>query len=338
MVLFDLAMGSTPQHLPRNTSPPSSPSAMTSLPAPPTVLASSSSHLLIASGSSLQLYHPSSSSPTSTSTPFKSLITHAALSPSSTHAVAAYEDKSLCTFSLSEGTPRLLHTRQTVKRVSALSFADDKSIIVSDKVGDVFLYPLEPRVSDEAAKDRARGFALIADPTLNPDADLLAGHVSVVTSHLLAPGGKRLITADRDEHIRISRYPRADVIEKYLFGTDGFVSAVHIPVSKPELLLSAGGERWLRIWDWAKGDVAGRVDIMEAILPHRRVRSAMRRLKRAPKRARVEEGTSAGETAESSFYEAPEGWLLPSGQGVCVKKIDSVQVGDQMVVLFFSEG
>jgi tRNA (guanine-N(7)-)-methyltransferase subunit TRM82 len=312
---------------------------MSSLPVPPTVLASSSSHLLIASGSSLQLYHTSaSSSPTSTSSPFKSLITHAALSPSSTHAVAAYEDKSLCTFSLSEGTPRLLHTRQTVKRVSALSFADDNSIIVSDKVGDVFLYPLEPRVSEEAAKDRPQGFVLIADPTLNPDADLLAGHVSVVTAHLLAPGGKRLITADRDEHIRISRYPRADVIEKYLFGTDGFVSAVHIPVSKPELLLSAGGERWLRIWDWAKGTVTGRVDIMEAILPHRRVRSAMRRLKRAPKRARVDEGTGVGETAESSFYEAPEGWLLPSGQGVCIKKIDSVQVGAQTVVLFFSEG
>jgi tRNA (guanine-N(7)-)-methyltransferase subunit TRM82 len=234
--------------------------------------------------------------------------------------------------------PRLLHTRQTVKRVSALSLADDNSIIVSDKVGDVFLYPLEPRVPEEATKDRPQGFVLIADPTLNPDADLLAGHVSVVTSHLLAPGGKRLITADRDEHIRISRYPRADVIEKYLFGTDGFVSALHIPVSKPELLLSAGGERWLRIWDWAKGDVTGKVDIMEAILPHRRVRSAMRRLKRAPKRARVEEGTPAGEAAESSFYEAPEGWLLPSGQGVCIKKIDSVQIGDQTVVLFFSEG
>ena len=44
------------------------------------------------------------------------------------------------------------------------------------------------------------------------------GHVSLVTTFLLTPDEKFIITADRDEHIRISWYPESFVIERYCLG------------------------------------------------------------------------------------------------------------------------
>lgn len=104
-----------------------------------------------------------------------------------------------------------------IKRVADLSFDHDGAILVTDKVGDVFRYPVEPR----DVTTRPQGFSLTSDPSLNPDADYLLGHVSVVSQHALTPDGKHLITADRDEHIRVSRYPLTYVIDRYLFGSEG---------------------------------------------------------------------------------------------------------------------
>jgi tRNA (guanine-N(7)-)-methyltransferase subunit TRM82 len=226
---------------------------------------------------------------------------------------------------------KLLSTRQTGKKCSDISFTPSNDIIISDKVGDTYLYPLHPR--PPPAK-RPTTTELASDPSKNPDADLLLGHVSTITAHVLSPDGKRLITADRDEHIRVSRFPQSYVIDKYLLGSNGFVSALHIPPSRPELLLSAGGENSMRIWDWQAGTQIGSIGIWEAVLPRRRARSAMRRNKKAKK---VKADENAPESTDG-FYDAPEGWLLPSGQGVCVSKIRSTQIGQQTVVTFFSEG
>jgi hypothetical protein len=47
---------------------------------------------------------------------------------------------------------------------------------------------------------------------------LILGHASLLNAFLLSPDEKYIITADRDEHIRISWYPQGYNIEMYCLG------------------------------------------------------------------------------------------------------------------------
>jgi tRNA (guanine-N(7)-)-methyltransferase subunit TRM82 len=152
--------------------------------------------------------------------------------------------------------------------------------------------------------------------------------------------GKWSISADRDEHIRVTRYPNTYVIDKYLFGTDGFVSSIHIPAGHPELLLSAGGEGVMRLWNWKSGKQVGSIDIAETILPYRQARSSLRKDKRKlkGKKAPAQNEIEEKEEVKKDFYHVPEGWMLPSGQGILVRNITTLQIEGATIVLFYSEG
>lgn len=88
--------------------------------------------------------------------------------------------------------------------------------------------------------------------------DLLLGHVSMLTDILFTSvespteSGKPrgyVLTADRDEHIRISRAPpQAHVIEGFCQGHEEFVS--RLCLTKSGLLVSGGGDPELYVWDW----------------------------------------------------------------------------------------
>ncbi|WRT68699.1 uncharacterized protein IL334_005679 [Kwoniella shivajii] len=319
---------------------------MSNLSFPPLALASSSNSLVVAAGSSVVLLDPSSSkvisSPSVDNRAHQNgLIRNIAVSHDGKLVVSAGEDKSLKVWDVEEEELKLRSTRTLIKKASHVSFGQDQSIIISDKVGDVFSYPLDPIPSDPSTS-KIPMYSLVSDPSKNPESTYLLGHVSVVNCHVVSPDGKHLITADRDEHIRVSRYPKSYVIERYLFGHDGFVSALHIPPSQPSTLISGGGDASLRIWDWSNGTLLSKVDIYPSVLPHRKVRSYMRKNK---SKSRIRKPEDSGETSgeggreeEETFYTAPEGYILPSGQGVCIKKIDSLQFNGKTMILFFSEG
>jgi tRNA (guanine-N(7)-)-methyltransferase subunit TRM82 len=102
--------------------------------------------------------------------------------------------------------------------------------------------------------------------------ELQLGHVSIVTDVLFATapspsGGRRrgyIITADKDEHIRVSRAPpQAYVAEGFCLGHKRFVS--RLCLAEEEVLASAGGEDDVFGWRWREGKLAGRVGIAGAV-------------------------------------------------------------------------
>ncbi|KAL6908467.1 hypothetical protein GGI43DRAFT_144623 [Trichoderma evansii] len=86
--------------------------------------------------------------------------------------------------------------------------------------------------------------------------NLLLGHVSMLTALVLGEkeGRKYILSADRDEHIRVSRYiPHAHIIENFCFGHKEFISDMVIPPNNQDILVSGGGDEHIFVWDWLAG-------------------------------------------------------------------------------------
>jgi tRNA (guanine-N(7)-)-methyltransferase subunit TRM82 len=106
----------------------------------------------------------------------------------------------------------------------------------------------------------------------NFEHQLLLGHVSMLTDIAYveldasaSPNGKPcsyILTADRDEHIRVSRGPpQAHIIEAFCLGHKEFVSKLCIPRWLPMTLISGGGDGLLYVWSWAKGSALQKFDM-----------------------------------------------------------------------------
>ncbi|KAG9977198.1 hypothetical protein KCU78_g22359, partial [Aureobasidium melanogenum] len=74
-----------------------------------------------------------------------------------------------------------------------------------------------------------------------------------------------IITADRDEHIRISRgAPQAHIIERFCLGHKDFISKICL-LPGTDLLISGGGDDWLGVWDWHAGDLREKRNMRSAL-------------------------------------------------------------------------
>lgn len=93
---------------------------------------------------------------------------------------------------------------------------------------------------------------------------LLLGHVSLLTAITLghdAAARPYILTADRDEHIRVSRGTRAHahIVERFCMGHEQFVN--RLLVDGP-VLLSGGGDGEVFVWRWLEGTLVAKVDVM----------------------------------------------------------------------------
>ncbi|KIK61656.1 hypothetical protein GYMLUDRAFT_224619 [Collybiopsis luxurians FD-317 M1] len=275
---------------------------------------------IIVSGFHIQLIDPSSgavisstlNSPANVQQSLKKSgpIRCAALDNSNTHLATLADDKFLKVWKLD--SLELLHERELPKRPTSAAFTvDGQTIVVADKFGDVFSYPLHPPPSNlvtnppkvppeeveisEAApaespsaessspkkrkskkQKRHENSPVPRDSLASHEATsngtLVLGHTSLLTCFLLTSDGKFIITADRDEHIRVSWYPQGYCIESFCLGHTQFVSAICIPPAHPDILISGGGDAELKIWDWLSGKHKFDIPISEAVIPFVKVK------------------------------------------------------------------
>jgi tRNA (guanine-N(7)-)-methyltransferase subunit TRM82 len=186
------------------------------------------------------------------------------------------------------------------KRPCSIAVFQNRTIIIADKFGDVHSLPLiapsvpvaepsaaptsEPKTFTPAAdvltvhsarNRKALESQLKQKVVSNAKSDIVhpgqkveLGHVSMLTKVLLAEWEDRayILTADRDEHIRVSRgIPQAHVVERFCQGHQNFVTELCIPDVARNLLISGGGDEELYVWDWTKGQLVDKVSLREHV-------------------------------------------------------------------------
>ncbi|KAL4066006.1 hypothetical protein V8B97DRAFT_1914561 [Scleroderma yunnanense] len=224
------------------------------------------------------------------------------------------------------------------KKPTAIQFTKNNNILVADKFGDVFRYPLHPDL--EATSKEPKNDALVSHESLS-GGELVLGHASVLTYCLLTPDESFIITSDRDEHIRVSWYPEGYVIKAYCLGHEKYVSAIHIPSFATGSLISGGGDPVLKVWDWMTGRLQRNIYVFEAVEPFVMVKAQQRRHKsqedgddgddmednkgrgRRKKKGKVKQGSPSNNTEDPFNTAASATQDIVETENVIVRKIAS---------------
>lgn len=216
--------------------------------------------------------------------------------------VAATDDKVIHVYELdSTGTLHRRSQRCMLKRPCAVVILYDSQLILcGDKFGDVYSIPLHPDAERDAevsqrqlepkqhrvAADektvhtkrnqtilKAQRKQITAPERKAPlmfEHKVLLGHVSMLTDMIfvksgISDGRGRIITADRDEHIRVSRSPvQAHIIEGYCLGHEEFISKL-CAIPGTELFASGGGDEIIKIWNWSTCQLVYSINVRDTV-------------------------------------------------------------------------
>jgi len=127
-------------------------------------------------------------------------------------------------------TLKLITQQNLVRKASKVIFTPDSSnVLIADKNGDVYKVD----------------FMADSDPVL------LLGHLSMLLDMKMDPSGKFVLTADRDEKIRVSKFPNCYNIHNYCLGHTEFVTSICLFGN--DLLVSGSGDGTVKVWKYLEG-------------------------------------------------------------------------------------
>ncbi|OAX82376.1 hypothetical protein ACJ72_03277 [Emergomyces africanus] len=179
---------------------------------------------------------------------------------------------------------------------------DESTILCGDKFGDIYSLPLFPsedykpppkknaqlsqpvqpsasaltvhtKRNLQALEQQLRLGAKISTEKTGPtfELKLLLGHVSMLTDIAYVDSCVEsksaiprpfIISADRDEHIRVSRGPpQSHVIQSYCLGHTAFVSRLCVLPWSTSILISGGGDDYILAWRWVEGRLLQKISL-----------------------------------------------------------------------------
>ncbi|XP_046903233.1 tRNA (guanine-N(7)-)-methyltransferase non-catalytic subunit wdr4 isoform X1 [Hypomesus transpacificus] len=147
--------------------------------------------------------------------------------------VALTDDNKRLVLFGTEPSWQCISTRWLVRRCTSLVFTQtEDELLAADKSGDVYsLSVVEPRKAGE----------------------LKLGHLSMLLAMTLSPNDKYVITADRDEKIRVSYLKSPYNIQSFCLGHREFVSSLLVLPMHPHWLLSGSGDGTMKLWEYESG-------------------------------------------------------------------------------------
>ncbi|KAL2362533.1 hypothetical protein RJZ56_004579 [Blastomyces dermatitidis] len=235
--------------------------------------------------------------------------------------------------------------------------SDESTIICGDKFGDVYSLPLFPREDYKPPPKKSAQLSHPAQPSASVltvhtkrnlqaleqqlklgakistekasptfELKLLLGHVSMLTDVAYVDLGVDsesavcrpfIITADRDEHIRVSRGPpQSHIIQTYCLGHTAFVSRLCVLPWSASTLVSGGGDDYILAWRWAEGKLLQKIPIpLDGIVKESNEESATAAEPSAPGIA-INGIYTVSFTDNSSLSEKAPGAILVTLEGI----------------------
>lgn len=190
------------------------------------------------------------------------------LSPDEKYLAVACESKVVTVWCTQTWT--LQFTHNLVKRPVSIDItADSTTLLVADKTGDVYHFPLKEDTTQKDVSESADKNGDEDKLTDNKmDSEALLGHLSMLLDVAVTKDQKYVITCDRDEKIRVSHYPNSYNIESFCLGHTEFVLQIEILHGVEPLLLSCSGDGTLKLWNYLSGQCLSSADTHELTTPY----------------------------------------------------------------------